>query len=168
MAVVPMAALILSAIFAAVARGEPRRDNLVASMLPFATRWIVAVALVGALHVLDHLHAHHDEPRRHPGGPDAPGVVIAILGSQLNKVRSNVVMGIRTPWTLDDDQVWQRTHQIGRWPLALSGVVIFVASLVAPSPAQLLTLTLSLMLALAAVLTLLSYLLWRAAHRVRE
>ena len=46
LAVMPLAALVLSAIFAGLARAEPRRENLILSRLPYATRWIGGVVIV--------------------------------------------------------------------------------------------------------------------------
>lgn len=96
------------------------------------------------------------------------GAMIAVAGSQLNKVRSNFMIGIRTPWTLANDQVWERTHRLGRWPVILSGLVILTAALAAPSPSILLTITLTVVIMVAAGLILLSYVLWRGGdgHRM--
>ena len=30
-------------------------------------------------------------------------------------------MGIRTPWTLSSEEVWDRTHEVGGWLFILSG-----------------------------------------------
>lgn len=38
--------------------------------------------------------------------------LIAIIGNYLGTIRSNYFIGIRTPWTLQNDEVWKRTHVI--------------------------------------------------------
>ena len=38
-------------------------------------------------------------------------LLIAFLGNYLRKIRSNFFIGIRTPWTLDNAEVWKRTHE---------------------------------------------------------
>ncbi len=70
------------------------------------------------------------------------------------------MIGIRTPWTLASDQVWDRTHRLARWPAMLAGLAIVFAALAAPE-AMLLKLTIGLLLVVGAGLVLLSYLLWR-------
>ena len=52
------------------------------------------------------------------------GATIALAGGQLDKLRSNFTIGIRTPWTLASDQVWDRTHRLARWPVMLTGLAI--------------------------------------------
>ena len=95
--------------------------------------------------------------------------MIALAGGQLDKLRSNFMIGIRTPWTLADDQVWDRTHRLARWPVMLTGLAIVLAALVAPE-AILLKFTIAIVLVLGAGLVLLSYLLWRRsdAQRLRS
>jgi uncharacterized membrane protein len=166
LAIMPLAAFALTAILAALARGEPRCDNLAASALPYATRWIGALALIAVVHGWIVYTLLTTTRGALPLDPTRlvfalVGGMIALAGSQLGKLRSNFMIGIRTPWTLADDQVWQRTHRLARWPVMLVGLLIAAVALAAPSPSILLTLTLSLVFALAAVLTLMSYLLWR-------
>ena len=171
LALMPLAALVLSAIFAGLARAEPRRANLILSRLPYATRWIGAVALVAIVHlwIVDTLIS-----TVHGAAPIDPtpfvfvlvGATIALAGGQLDKLRSNFMIGIRTPWTLASDQVWDRTHRLARWPVMLTGLAIVFAALVAPE-AILLKFTLALVLVVGAGLVLLSYLLWRRSDAQR-
>jgi uncharacterized membrane protein len=34
-----------------------------------------------------------------------------VIGNYLGTVRHNYVIGVRTPWTLDNEEVWTRTHR---------------------------------------------------------
>ena len=43
----------------------------------------------------------------------ALGVLLAFVGNRLPKVKSNFFLGFRTPWTLSDPDVWNRTHRAG-------------------------------------------------------
>ncbi len=172
LAIMPIAALLLSAIFVALARGEPRRDNLAASALPYATRWIGAVAVVAIVHIWIVYTLVTSTRGAVPVDPARlvfvlVGLMIAVAGSQLSKVRSNFMIGIRTPWTLNNDDVWQRTHRLARWPVMLCGLVIVLAALFVPNAAIMLTLTSSLVAAVAVGLILLSYAVWRRSDARR-
>ena len=74
-------------------------------------------------------------------------LLITLLGNVLGKVRRNFYVGIRTPWTLASDAVWNRTHRLGaktffacgllgliavllRAPFWVPGIAIFVAAFV--------------------------------------
>ena len=165
LAVMPLAALVVSAIFAGLARAEPRRENLVLSRLPYATRWIGGVVIVAIVHLWIVYTLVTTVRGAAPIDPTRlvfvlVGAMITIAGGQLGRLRSNFMIGIRTPWTLASDQVWQRTHRLARWPAMLAGLVIVLAALAAPE-AILLKLTLAIVLVVGAGLVLLSYLLWR-------
>lgn len=45
----------------------------------------------------------------------APGIalLIAYTGYMMSKAKRNYFIGIRTPWTLASDKVWDKTHAIG-------------------------------------------------------
>ncbi len=64
--------------------------------------------------------------------PFAVGLLFALLGNWLPKIRSNWWMGIRTPWTLESDEVWRSTHRLAGWLFVAAGVAIMAASLVLP------------------------------------
>lgn len=54
---------------------------------------------------------------------------ITVLGNYLGKLRRNRWIGIRTPWTLADDEVWLRTHRLGGWMFVAGGALALVAAL---------------------------------------
>jgi len=39
------------------------------------------------------------------------GIFFAVMGNMMGKVRRNFFMGIRTPWTLASEPVWDATHR---------------------------------------------------------
>jgi uncharacterized membrane protein len=41
------------------------------------------------------------------------GVLLLVLGNYMGKLTKNFFIGIRTPWTLADDEVWLRTNRLG-------------------------------------------------------
>lgn len=58
----------------------------------------------------------------------------ALIGNVLGKVKSNFWMGVRTPWTLADPLVWQRTHRMAAWSFTAVGAAGAIAALVGVSP----------------------------------
>ena len=57
------------------------------------------------------------------------GLLFVVIGNYLGKVRKNFFNGIRTPWTLASDEVWNRTHRMGGKLFMLSGVIIWFGAL---------------------------------------
>lgn len=58
------------------------------------------------------------------------GVLLMVLGNYMGKLRKNFFIGIRTPWTLASDAVWERTHRLGGWLFMLAGLVMVVGVLI--------------------------------------
>ncbi|MCX6250075.1 MAG: SdpI family protein [Bacteroidetes bacterium] len=56
------------------------------------------------------------------------GVLFAILGNYFQTVRPNYFLGIRTPWTLENEQVWKKTHRLGGRLWMAGGMLIAVLS----------------------------------------
>jgi uncharacterized membrane protein len=53
----------------------------------------------------------------------------ALMGNQLGKVRRNFYIGVRVPWTLASDRVWNDTHRLAAWVMFGAGIVGFVLTI---------------------------------------
>jgi uncharacterized membrane protein len=58
--------------------------------------------------------------------PLAFGLLFFYIGVLCENSKRNWFVGIRTPWTLSSDKVWQKTHQVGGKLFKLAGVVSIV------------------------------------------
>jgi len=58
----------------------------------------------------------------------ALGILFFFVGYMLRKAKRNFFIGIRTPWTLSSDKVWDETHRLGAVLFMVSGVLAFVGS----------------------------------------
>ncbi|MBK8522634.1 MAG: SdpI family protein [Chitinophagaceae bacterium] len=54
------------------------------------------------------------------------GMLFAILGNYFQTIRPNYFIGIRTPWTLKNEQVWKNTHRLGGWLWIMGGILIAI------------------------------------------
>ena len=52
------------------------------------------------------------------------GVMLIVLGNFMGKFRRNFFIGIRTPWTLADEEVWYRTHRLAGPLFVVAGIVL--------------------------------------------
>lgn len=52
------------------------------------------------------------------------GGLFAFLGNYFQTVRPNYFVGIRTPWTLENEEVWKRTHRIGGIIWMIGGILM--------------------------------------------
>lgn len=60
------------------------------------------------------------------------GLLLAVIGNELGRVQPNFFVGIRTPWTLADPEVWRRTHRVGGRAFVALGALIALAPLLLP------------------------------------
>ena len=59
--------------------------------------------------------------------PLAVGTLMILIGNFMGKIKSNWFVGIRTPWTLSSENVWNKTHRLGGWMFVLFGAVIILS-----------------------------------------
>jgi uncharacterized membrane protein len=57
--------------------------------------------------------------------------VFVVIGNALPRARPNWWFGIRTPWTLSNDRVWERTHRVGGYLFVALGIAM-AATIVLP------------------------------------
>jgi uncharacterized membrane protein len=57
-------------------------------------------------------------------------LLFIFLGNYMGKLRRNFWAGIRTPWTISSDVVWERTHRLGGWLFVLTGLLGVIMSFI--------------------------------------
>lgn len=65
--------------------------------------------------------------------PVAVGLLFVGMGNYLPRIRSNWFMGIRTPWTLDNERVWRATHRVGGRTFVIAGIAMMLSAALPPS-----------------------------------
>lgn len=55
-------------------------------------------------------------------------VMMLIFGNFMGKIRSTYMLGLRTPWTLANEQVWNKTHRLGGKLFIVAGLATLVTS----------------------------------------
>jgi uncharacterized membrane protein len=53
----------------------------------------------------------------------AIGILFYVIGMMMAKAKRNWFIGIRTPWTLSSDKVWNKTHKLGGKLFKVAGVL---------------------------------------------
>ena len=56
----------------------------------------------------------------------ALGLFMIALGGMMRSLPRNAFIGIRTPWTLANDEVWRQTHAMGGRMFILAGLVALI------------------------------------------
>src|SRR5688572_15403652 len=59
--------------------------------------------------------------------PIGIGILLVVIGNLLPRARPNWFVGIRTPWTLSSDRVWEKTHRFGGRMFVAGGILLTIA-----------------------------------------
>lgn len=57
------------------------------------------------------------------------GILFIVIGNYLPKCKSSYTVGIRLPWTLSDEENWNRTHKFASWLWILAGILFLISCL---------------------------------------
>ena len=125
---VPILLLVVWAAMRGLPKIDPRRANY-AKFQPTYDFVIAAVlTMVALVHLAVLAYALGLPILIHRIAPVLLGLMLIAIGNQLPRARSNWWFGIRTPWTLSNDRVWERTHRVGGYVMTLIGVLAIVSS----------------------------------------
>jgi len=58
------------------------------------------------------------------------GILYIILGNYFKTIKANYFIGIRTPWTLENEKVWKETHKLGGIMWFIGGIIVVLSSLI--------------------------------------
>lgn len=59
--------------------------------------------------------------------PVAIGILFFYIGIMLEKAKMNWFIGIRTPWTLSSEKVWDKTHKLGAKLFKIAGIAALIS-----------------------------------------
>ena len=61
------------------------------------------------------------------------GTMLLVIGNYMGKLKHNYFVGIRTPWTLANEEVWYKTHRMAGPFWMVGGLLYIATSLMASS-----------------------------------
>ena len=59
-------------------------------------------------------------------------ILISIFGNYMSNIRPNYFIGIRTPWTLENETIWKQTHKLTGRLWFIAGIVMCICALLLP------------------------------------
>jgi uncharacterized membrane protein len=95
----------------------------------------------------------------------AVAALLYYIGSLLKHTRRNYFIGIRTPWTLADDEVWRKTHEAGSISFRINAIILLIAMINAQ--AMFFVLLASIIINVI-FLYVYSYRLWKESNRKKK
>jgi uncharacterized membrane protein len=115
--------LAMIGLLALLPRLTPRSMSMDSFRPTYAYIVLLVTALFAFIHALTLTAAAGrplDFPRAMIGGFF---LFFALMGNVLGRVTRNPYVGIKVPWTLASDRVWNATHRLGAWLFVACGVI---------------------------------------------
>lgn len=118
--------LLLAALMAFIPKIDPRADSyarhaksygvviLATTLLMIAVGWIIVAVSIGAKFDVTMVVSV------------LVGALLIALGNLMPRFRPNYTLGIRTPWTLADEDTWRKTHRMGGYAFIGMGLCFIV------------------------------------------
>ena len=109
---------------------DPRKERYAEFAKVYHIFKNLLVAVFAVLYFVTSLAAIYPSIRVEIVVPFLIGGLFIVMGNYMAKIKSNWFIGIRTPWTLSSETVWQKTHRLGGKLFVAMGIVfIFMAFL---------------------------------------
>ena len=103
---------------------DPKKNNHPEKVLHLVL-WIIPVLSV-VLHTVTYAVAMGKEVRMEVVMPVLIGLIFVIIGNYLPKCKQNYTIGIKIPWTLDNEENWNKTHRFAGFLWTLCGLAIML------------------------------------------
>ncbi len=123
--------IVLTLIFMALPKIDPRKENYKkfnSQYNMFILMFNTFFALIIGVVVMESIN---------PGTmnigriiPIMVGLLFIFLGNIMPKFKSNFFMGIKTPWTLSSEEVWNKTHRFAGVLWVIGGLLIALSAFV--------------------------------------
>ena len=121
---IPIISIFLLVIFLVVPKIDPHKENIEEFRNIFNLFIFLFIFFLGYVWALTMLW-HFREFNMNSAIIPAIGLLYILIGYMLDSAKKNWFIGIRTPWTLSSDTVWEKTHAIGGKLFIASGVLAF-------------------------------------------
>ena len=106
---------------------DPKKKNHPQKII-YLVLWIIPVMSV-VMHTITYLIALGYGVRMEVVMPVFLGLIFTIIGNYLPKCKQNYTVGIKIPWTLNNEENWNKTHRLAGFLWTFGGVAIMLTGL---------------------------------------
>ncbi|CAN5762780.1 SdpI family protein [soil metagenome] len=156
----PLVTAGIALLFTIILYVDPLRQNIQRSSKAYSITWAILLLFMAGLHAVIVMIVLGWRINISAVITIALGLLLMIMGNYMGKIRRNYTFGIKTPWTLASDVVWDKTHRLGGKVFMLAGLLILLSALFAGSALQMVIMLGGIFGATLLVL-IYSYLVWR-------
>ena len=125
---IPGISIVFMLLFPFLAKIDPKSENYKKFSGPYQAIQTLLIAFMAFIFFLQYYFTFY--PARQelmtPIMLSAMGVMFIVLGNTMGKVRQNFFVGLKTPWTLADPEVWQKSQRLAGWMFVIAGIIFLL------------------------------------------
>ena len=128
---IPALGIVMAILFPLLERIDPKRMNYADFRKTWAIMRIALMAFIAFMEVVTFTVAIKPE-WNHLVGPSiigGIGALFIVMGNYMGKLRQNWFIGLRTPWTLDDPEVWKKSQRMTGRLFVISGIAMLAMAI---------------------------------------
>jgi uncharacterized membrane protein len=91
---------------------DPRKSNYEIFSSTYFKLRIILCLLIGLIDTIIIYNQLHGIVKMGSSIPIAVFLIITLIGNYMGNIRPNYFVGIKVPWTLNNDEVWVKTHRL--------------------------------------------------------
>ena len=153
----PFTSIVMFLLFIAIPHIDPLKKNIRGFRKYFDRFVLLMIGFMTYIHILTILASFDKTFSMNMAMIPAMAILFFYAGVLIGNAKRNWFIGIRTPWTLSSENVWDKTHKLGSKLFKIAAIIILL-SLFAP---DYFIYTVFLLIIFALYLTLYSYLEYR-------
>lgn len=89
------------------------------------------------------------------------GLMFAVMGNYMPKIKQNYTFGVKTPWTLASENVWIKTHRICGILWMIGGIAIVLSAFLLPATSHLFILMMGILAVTTIIPLVYSYVIFK-------
>ena len=123
--IIPAMALLFLILFPLVPKIDPRRERFQQFKKTWEIFQLIFILFMGYIFFVTNYVIFYPTVSMNMFMLAGIGILFIILGNYMGKLRQNYTVGIRVPWTIDNEEVWNRTHRLGGRCFVIGGLLLF-------------------------------------------
>lgn len=131
----PLFFILMNALVHFAMNTDPKRQNI-GSMMRTLGKWIIPVLSVVTVPMVLLWGMGYQIPISRIL-PILLGILFVVIGNYFPKTRRSYTTGIKTPWTLNSDENWRRTHHVAAFLWIAAGIAMIAMAFLPQNIVQL-------------------------------
>ena len=123
----PLFMLLIHWVAVIVTSHDPRKQNISPKMFSLVVWLVPAISLFASVSLYSYNLGYQVDITF--VSEILMSAMLIIIGNYLPKARQNYTIGIKIPWTLADEENWNRTHRMAGYLWMVSGIIMMILTL---------------------------------------